>query len=117
MSGKTSLAARVPALSINGAAFGEVDTASGAGTTLDLTSDLADADDTTVDVTDVNGLVAFEFDNSRNDTAMWVNIGTNTTDLYVPGGTSRVLVINPDRSIALVAEGVQTIAVIAYVKS
>lgn len=114
MSTKTSLEARVPALVIQHAAWATI-TAVGGGTTLDFSSDLNDIGGSAADLSGVNGLVAVEFDNSANTSAVNITLGSNTANIPLPGGTARTLVYDLGETTTLTGSDIDVL-VTAYVK-
>lgn len=115
MAERTTLTAGVPALVLQTAAWGVVTAAIG-GTAVDFSSDLDDVDGSTYDVSSVSGLVAVEFDNGANNTAVTITVGGNTASLSLPGGASRTLVIDTEETVELTAGSNTDVTVIAYVR-
>jgi len=115
MAERTTLTAGVPALVLQTAAWGVVTAASG-GTSIDFSSDLDDVDGDAYDVSSVSGLVAVEFDNGANSTAVTIAVGSNTAEISLPAGSSRTLVINTEETVTLTAGSNTDVTVIAYVR-
>lgn len=115
MTNRTSLAARIPALCIQSAAWGTVTAASG-GTAVDFSADLDDIGGATYDVSSVSGLVAVEFDNGAGANNVEIAVGSNTAAISLPAGTSRTLVFDLSESVTLTASSGTDVVVIAYVR-